>query len=125
MPVPSFPRSGISKPDADLSAFAPTIVAPAQTIRVGATCDTPGASLTLAVHFVGSAEQPLSVQRVTFTAPGTPDVAAGPGTPPATPAVYVGTPPFDSSWPLGGSPGVILKVDVVTAGTWTIDAVKS
>lgn len=109
--TPSFPRAGVTATDIDASALGPVIIAPGRSVRIGATSDTPGATIRLSVYFLDAALQPVTVQRVSFTAPGVPDWGK----------LSVATPEYDPCWPMGGTKAAIVKVDQVSAGTWTID----
>lgn len=109
--APSFTRTGVTAVDPDASALGAVITAPSQTVRIGASGDTPGASISLSVYFLGATSQPVTVQRIGFTAQTAPDWGK----------TYVGMPDYDTCWPLSGAKAVVLKVDSITPGsTWTI-----
>lgn len=110
--TPSFPRAGIAAADpADASALGPVIVAPAQSIRLGAASDTPGTTITLSVYFLDAGMAPVCVERLQFTAPAAADWGKS----------CVGTPAVDPCWPLSGCKAVVVHVDYLSGGTWSID----
>jgi hypothetical protein len=110
----------VSGPDAVAASLTQTIVSGIQTLRLGATTDTPGATLALSVYFTNSLGNPLTVQKVTFTSGPAPDwSAAGASATTPVPNVFVGVPSYDPCWPLSGAKGYVVKVDSISAGTWT------
>lgn len=112
----SFPRSGITAADAaDASQLGFVLVAGAQSLRLGVTCDTGAATIALSVYFLDAAQQPICVQRLEYTSPAVADWGKS----------FVGTPQYDPCWPLGGAKAVLVHVDEVSAGTWSIDAATS
>jgi hypothetical protein len=114
-PVSSVSRTGITAPDADASALGVFIAAPAQSVRLGATVDAPGASLKASVYFLDASESPICVQRIGFTSPAAPDWGKG----------FVATPDYDPCWPLGGAKALVVKVDGVSGGTWSINGITA
>lgn len=105
-----FIRAGIAGPDPDGSAVPFQAAWPCQSLRLGASCDTAGASLSLTVVFRGSAGQPIGTASLSFTAPAVANFAG----------TFLAVPAYDPCWPLSGARTVGVKVDAVTAGTWTI-----
>lgn len=109
-----FPTRVVTTPDPDASAV-PRYTAPAmsQVFRVGATCDTPGKSLTVRVYWLDSEGNPFSSIVVQYQSGSTADWAG---------ITCVGTSASgDPCWPLGGAKAVAVKADTVTGGTWMLN----
>jgi hypothetical protein len=105
------PRPGVTAPDRDITTLTRYPCAGASLIRLGAVCDTAGATLTCRLVFFDVMGVFAGVSAsVTFTADAAP--LAGP--------LYLGTPNVDAWFPVGGPSICALHVDAVTGGSWTL-----
>jgi hypothetical protein len=111
-PSPSLaPRPGVTAPDRDLTTLTRFSCAGTSLIRLGAVCDTAGATLTCRIVFFDALGAFAAVSApVTFTADAAP--LAGP--------LYLATPNVDAWFPVGGPSIYALHVDTVSGGTWTL-----
>lgn len=111
----------VTAADPDGSLVQQIIVQGGQSVRVGASCNQKGATLSGSLYFLNSLMQPVGVAKITFTAGASPDwnIAAATSTAPAT-GTFVAVPNYDPCWPLGGAKGVAFKADTVSGGSWTI-----
>jgi hypothetical protein len=105
------PRSGVTAPDGDISTLAHYPCESASVIRLGAVCDTGGATLTCRIIFLDAVGNFAAVSSaVIFTA----DTTSLDGT------EYLATPNPDAWFPVGGPSIFAIHVDTVSAGTWTL-----
>ena len=105
------PRPGITVPDGDISTLPHYPCEAASLIRLGAVCDTAGATLTCRVVFFDMLGAFAAVSgAVTFTA----DPTALDG------VLYLATPTPDAWFPIGGPSVFAVHVDAVSKGTWTL-----
>lgn len=108
--MPSEFVRAVTAVDPDGSAVAGEPAFPCNSVRLAAWSDTPGASLSMTLIFRGSSGQVVGSSSIQFTAPQTSNYGA----------TYLATPSYDPCWPLAGARSVVPKVDVITAGSWTI-----
>ncbi len=101
----------ITAPDPDGSTVPQYSTAWATTLRIGAICDTPNATLSVTVYLLNSIQQPLNVAPLQFTSGPAPDWAG----------FYTARPNLTPMWPIGGAKIIAVKVDsMVSAATWTL-----
>jgi hypothetical protein len=105
------PRTGVTAPDGDISTLARYPCGCASLVRLGAVCDTAGATLTCRIVFFDALGNFVGVSgAVTFTA----DATALDST------SHLATPNPDAWFPIGGPSIFAVHVDAVSAGTWTL-----
>jgi hypothetical protein len=111
-PSPSVtPGPGVTAPDHDITTLTRFPCAGAALIRLGAVCNTAGATLTCRLVFFDALGAFAAVSAaVTFTADAAP--LAGP--------LYLATPNVDAWFPVGGPSICAIHVDAVSGGTWTL-----
>ena len=105
------PRSGITAPDGDIGTLTHYPCESASLIRLGAVCDTAGATLSCRVVFLDALGAFVAVSgTVTFTA----DARALDG------PLCLATPEPDAWFPIGGPSIFAVHVNAVSKGTWTL-----
>jgi hypothetical protein len=105
------PRPGVTAPDGDISTLTHYPCEGASVIRLGAVCNTAGATLTCRIIFLDAVGDFVAVSSaVTFTT----DPSPLDGT------LYLATPNPDAWFPVGGPSIFAIHVDAVSAGTWTL-----
>ncbi len=110
------PRPGITTPDGDISTLTHFPCEGASLIRLGAVCNTAGATLTCRIVFLDALGAFAAVSNpVTFTADPTP----------LDGTLYLGTPNPDAWFPVGGPSIFAIHVNAVSAGTWTLSPMAS
>jgi hypothetical protein len=106
-----FQRPGIAAADADASVLPAISLAPGQSVRIGASCGQPNATLALRLYFLDSNGRVVTVQPIAFTSGAAADWAA----------TFNGSPPFDPCFPISGARNLVIKADSVSAGsTWNV-----
>jgi hypothetical protein len=106
-----FQRATVNAVDADASQLPPIGLGGAQSVRLGATCGTANASLSLRLYFIDSQGRVISTTAITFTAGNLPDWGAQ----------YSGMPSYDPCWPVGGGRALVVKCDNLTPGSvWNL-----
>lgn len=103
-------RGPVSAPDPDGSTIPTQAAWPRQSLRLCASSDTAGTSISVTVIFRGSAQQPVGTASIAFTAGATANFGAQ----------FLAVPAYDPCWPLSGAITIAVKVDAVTGGNWTI-----
>lgn len=104
-------RTGITGPDSSASSLTAYGCGGAAVVRLGALCTTASATLTCRVIFLDAAGTYVgATTAVTFTADSSTDEGSS----------YLATPGSDSWFPTGGASSYQVKVDSVSAGTWTL-----
>jgi hypothetical protein len=104
-------RAGITGPDADIATLSRYPCEGAAVVRLGATCDTPGAKLTCRLIFWDALGIfAAATAQVSFTADANPLIGA----------LYLAMPDSDAWFPVGGPSAFSVHVDNVGGGTWTL-----
>jgi hypothetical protein len=110
------PRPAITGPDGDIGTLPHYPCENASVIRLGAVCDTAGATLTCRVILLDAVGNLAAVSSaMTFTADATP--LAG--------TQYLATPNPDAWIPVGGPSIFAIHVDAVSKGAWIITPMAS
>ena len=110
------PRPWITAPDGDIGTLPHYPCGGASLVRLGAVCNTAGATLTCRIVFLDALGAFVAVSgTVTFTA----DATALDGT------SYLATPDPDAWFPIGGPSIFGVHVNAVSGGTWTLTPMAS
>jgi len=106
-----FNRTAISAADADASKIPTFSISCALVATMAAVCDTASASITARLIFFNASGLPCgSSMQFTFTCASTADFGT----------LFLGMPNSDLWRPAAGASAVGIKVDIVSAGNWTI-----
>jgi hypothetical protein len=106
-----FTRTGITAVDADASILTRNLTAAANTILTGAVCDTGGCSLGVSLYLLGSLGQILKVIPMVFTSRLVADWGGA-----------FSAECTNSLWGIQQAREVVVKVDSISSGTWTLNA---
>ena len=110
------PAPGITAPDGDIAAIPRYPCEGASLIRIGAVCDTAGATLSCRVVFLDALGAYVAVSGAVSFAADASALDAG---------EYLATPTPDAWFPIGGPSIFGIHVDAVSGGKWTLTPMAS
>jgi hypothetical protein len=110
------PRPGITAPDGDIGTIPRYPCEGASLIRLGAVCDTAGATLSCRVVFLDTLGAYVAVSGAVSFAADASALDAG---------QYLATPTPDAWFPIGGPSIFGIHVDAVSGGKWTLTPMAS